>query len=99
MPEEFLDCAFQDWKGDRQRRAAGIDDNGPLLTQFIEVQTHGFPEAALNAIAQYGASERTWGSEADAGACGARLRDKERGKVSAGIAIAGVIDFSKFAGS
>jgi hypothetical protein len=83
VPEKFPDFAFQLGKGDRQRRAAGIDDNGPLLTQFIEVQTHGFAEAAFNTIAQYGASERTWSGEADAGACGARLRERERGKVSA----------------
>jgi hypothetical protein len=99
MPEEFLDFQFEGGKRDRQGGAAGIDDNRPLGTQLHEVQAHGFAKAALDLVADVGASERTWGSEADVRKFGASLRKIERGKVSAGVALAGVIDFSEVAGS
>ena len=45
--------------------AAGIDDDGPLGVQPIEVQAHGFAYAPLDAIADHGFAEGAGGSEPD----------------------------------
>ena len=105
--EELLDFAFESRKRDRQGRAARIDDNRPLGIQLRKVQAHGFAKAALDTVSNIGAAERTRSGEADARRTGAGLRDRlgaktgevERGKMSAGIALAGVINFSEVAGS
>jgi hypothetical protein len=98
MTEKLGDFLFEGWKRDRQGRAAGVDDNRPIGTQFPEVQAHGFAKAALDPVAEVGASERAWSGESDARATGAGLRKIKRGKVSAGVALAGVIDFSEVGG-
>jgi hypothetical protein len=63
------------------------------------VKAHGFTEAALDPVANVGAAERTGSGEADARGGGAVPREVERGEVSTGIALAGVINCSKIGGS
>lgn len=98
MAEEFPDFLFQGWKRDREGRPARIDHNRPRRSQFPEVQAYRFTEAALDPVSKDGSSERTWGSEADTWGIGARLRQIERGKMSAGIALAGIINCSELTG-
>ena len=45
--------------------APGIDNDGPLRAQLIEMQAHGFPDAPLDPVAHHGLAERTGDGESN----------------------------------
>ena len=48
-----------------ERLAPGIDDDGPLWAQLVEVETHGLADAAPDAVADHGLAEGPGSGKAD----------------------------------
>jgi hypothetical protein len=61
-----------------ERLAPGIEDDGPLWTQLIELQAHGLTDAAPDAVADHGFAEGPGSGEADMRPIRLRLTDAER---------------------
>jgi hypothetical protein len=99
IPKEFHDLFFQSGERKFEGRAAGVDDNRPLLTQFREVQAHGFAEAAFDPVSDIRASQGARSGKADTRQLSLWLRQIECGKVRTGVAFAGVVNESKVGGS
>ena len=53
--------------GGIQCLASGIDDNGPLGTQLIQVEADGLADAPLDPVAHHGLTDRARQGEADVG--------------------------------
>jgi hypothetical protein len=60
------------------RLAPGIEDDGPLWTQLIEMQAHGLADAAPNAVADHGFAKGPGSSEANVRPISLRLMDAKR---------------------
>ncbi len=56
--KEALHFPFQFRKGGFDRLAPGIDDNRPLWTQMLEMETYGFAHTSPDAVAHHGFSDR-----------------------------------------
>jgi len=99
MTKQFHDFQFQGWKRNPEGRSTRVDDNGPLVAQLRKVQTHGFPEAAFDPIADIGASQSARSGESNASTLRLILPQVERGEVGAGVAFASIVDKPEVAGS
>ena len=69
---------FRHWS--IERLAPGIEDDGPLWTQLIEMETHGLADAAPDAVADHGFAEGPGSGETDVRTVSLRLTDAERGE-------------------
>jgi hypothetical protein len=79
--------------------AARIDDNGPLRTQPIQLQSDGLTKAAPNAVPHHGFADGAGNGKPDAWAVRLRFADGEGGKQRAGVFRARVINPSEVFGS
>jgi hypothetical protein len=75
--KQTLDLAVQLRQGSIERLAPGIEDDGPLWAQLIEVETHGLADAAPNAVTDHGFAEGPRSGEADVRSVGLWLADAE----------------------
>ena len=53
--------------GGIQGLASGIDDNGPLRAQLIQVEADGLADAPLDSVTHHGLTHRARQGEADVG--------------------------------
>jgi len=78
-----------------ERFAPGIDDNGPLWAQSIEMQAHGLADTPLDAISDHGLAQRPGCGKADMRSIGPRLTDAKRREQGTREAGALIINSSK----
>ena len=79
--------------------APGIDDDGPLRAQLIEMQAHGFPDAPLDPVAHHGFAERTRDGESDLRSAGFGFAYTKRGKQGTGKARSVIVNPPKILGT